>query len=315
MWLALVTLILLQFRWSSQLGDALEQRLNTSLATAAQSFRANFQADLNILCRATQSGSPVPQSPLPYCFHRVDPLLNQITLFNPSTNRYDPAPAPSNWFELRDELATNIEDLSTASSRRWFNRPWLAASALPAFYRATASSLRLDEVTSFNRLSGFDILLLDLPELSSRYFLEASTRAFAPGIIEFRVTVSFGKAEVFDSAPNSGASSTPQSIDLLDNNPSTLIRPDSGVSPWQLNAQHRPGSLEAAVNSLRLRNLATGLGVCFVLLVASLFLHRMLRRSQQLTQLQAEFVAGFSHELRTPITAICMLAGNGSLMI
>ncbi|MBM3761324.1 MAG: HAMP domain-containing histidine kinase [Acidobacteria bacterium] len=310
MWLAVVALILLQFQWSSQLGDALEQRLNTSLATAAESFRANFQADLNSLCRAIQSGSPAPQSPLPYRLYRVDATLNQITLLNTATELYEPAPPPTNWAELRDELAANIEDLSTASQRRWFNRPWLASSFLPAFYRATASTQPLDEDTSLNRLSGFDIILLDLPTLSARYFLDASSRAFAPGLIESRVTVSFGKMQVFDSAPNSGTSSTPQTIDLLESNQRTLIRPESGISPWQLKAQPRPGALEAAVNSLRLRNLATGLAVCFVLLAASLFLHRMLRRSQQLTQLQTEFVAGFSHELRTPITAICMLAGN-----
>jgi two-component system, OmpR family, sensor histidine kinase SenX3 len=181
---------------------------------------------------------------------------------------------------------------------------------VPAFFRATATSLPLDEVTSLNRLAGFDIVVLDLPDLSSRYFLDANNRAFAPGIIESRVTVLFGDTQVFDSAPSGNPSSTQRTIDLLDSGQKTIIRPVSDSSPWRLSAQHRPGSLDSAVNSLRLRNLATGLAVCFVLLAASLFLYRMLRRSQQLTQLQTEFVAGFSHELRTPITAICMLSGN-----
>ena len=86
-------------------------------------------------------------------------------------------------------------------------------------------------------------------------------------------------------------------------------------SPSQLRLALGPGSLDAALNSLRLRNLATCLGVCLVLAAGIAFLILTIRRSQQLAKLQSDFVAGFSHELRTPITAVCMHAENLSDVI
>lgn len=70
------------------------------------------------------------------------------------------------------------------------------------------------------------------------------------------------------------------------------------------------GTLDAAVDTLRYRNLATGLGVALVLCGGILFLLLAARRAERLRQAQTNFVAAFSHELRTPLTAISILAGN-----
>jgi signal transduction histidine kinase len=79
---------------------------------------------------------------------------------------------------------------------------------------------------------------------------------------------------------------------------------------WQLIAEHRSGSVEAAVSELRRRNLALAFGVLTVLAGAMTTLIVSTQRASRLAQLQMDFVAGVSHELRTPLTVICSAAEN-----
>lgn len=310
MWAALVVLIVLQFRWSAELGAAYEQRLTTSLAASADNFRASFQSDLSSLCRAVQNAPTTPPpSPLPYQLYTTDAMLETAQRFNPDTNRWDPVPWPSAWAGLREEMNSSAEDLALASSRRWFNRPWLASAAMPVLFRALSTAETIDEDPSLPRFQGFLVVVLDLPQMSSRYFPLANDRTFAASAIESRVRVTHLDTLVFDSNPDASAkASSAVQLDMLAGR--SNLRPAGDASPWRLSAEHRPGSLDAAVSSLRIRNLATGLAVCLVLLAGIAFLILNARKAEQLSRLQTDFVAGFSHELRTPITAICMLSGN-----
>jgi signal transduction histidine kinase len=79
---------------------------------------------------------------------------------------------------------------------------------------------------------------------------------------------------------------------------------------WQLVAEHRAGSVEAAVTGFRHRNLALGFGVLAVLAGAMTTLIVSTQRASRLAQLQMDFVAGVSHELRTPLTVISSAAEN-----
>lgn len=79
---------------------------------------------------------------------------------------------------------------------------------------------------------------------------------------------------------------------------------------WQLLVKHRAGSLDAAVGSVRRRNLAISFGILLLLGVSVGFIVLSSRRSQHLAAQQMEFVAGVSHELRTPLAVICSAAEN-----
>jgi two-component system, OmpR family, sensor histidine kinase SenX3 len=79
---------------------------------------------------------------------------------------------------------------------------------------------------------------------------------------------------------------------------------------WQLVIQHRAGSLEAAVATVRRRNLAISFGVLLLLGVSVGLIVISSRRAQHLAEKQIEFVAGVSHELRTPLSVICSAAEN-----
>jgi signal transduction histidine kinase len=75
-------------------------------------------------------------------------------------------------------------------------------------------------------------------------------------------------------------------------------------SRWRLLVQHESGSLEAAVATVRRRNLAISFGVLALLSISVALLTVTSRRAHRLARQQMEFVAGISHELRTPVAVI-----------
>ena len=84
----------------------------------------------------------------------------------------------------------------------------------------------------------------------------------------------------------------------------------AGAAYWKLMVKHPSGSLEAAVNSARRRNLMVSSSVLALLGVSVGFLVLSTRRAQSLAQQQMEFVAAVSHELRTPLAVIRSAADN-----
>jgi signal transduction histidine kinase len=90
----------------------------------------------------------------------------------------------------------------------------------------------------------------------------------------------------------------------------TRFSTHSVPSYWKLMVAHPAGSLEAAVNSQRRRNLAVSSGVLGLLGVSMGLLVLSTRRAQRLARQQMEFVATVSHELRTPLAVIRSAAEN-----
>jgi signal transduction histidine kinase len=73
---------------------------------------------------------------------------------------------------------------------------------------------------------------------------------------------------------------------------------------WRLVAKRRDGSLEQAVAAVQHRNLGISLGILTLLAVTSGLMVVATQRAQRLARQQIEFVAGVTHELHTPLTAI-----------
>jgi signal transduction histidine kinase len=73
---------------------------------------------------------------------------------------------------------------------------------------------------------------------------------------------------------------------------------------WRLVVKHRDGSLEEAVAAIRRRNLGISLGILALLAATAGLLMVTTQRAQRLARQQIEFVAGVTHELHTPLTAI-----------
>lgn len=79
---------------------------------------------------------------------------------------------------------------------------------------------------------------------------------------------------------------------------------------WQLVVQSHAGSLAALVQRTRIRNLAVSAAILLMLVATVALLLRSSRQAQRLAELQMNFVAGISHEFRTPLTVIRTAAFN-----
>jgi signal transduction histidine kinase len=73
---------------------------------------------------------------------------------------------------------------------------------------------------------------------------------------------------------------------------------------WQVLLKHRAGSLEAAVERVRRRNLLMSFGMLALLAVSMGLVLVSARRAERLAAQQMDFVATVSHELRTPLAVI-----------
>ena len=91
---------------------------------------------------------------------------------------------------------------------------------------------------------------------------------------------------------------------------STPFLVGDGGAPWRLAVRHKAGSVAAAVETLRWRNLAVSFVILMVLGAGMVTIVRNTQRAQHLAELQMEFVAGVSHELRTPLAVISSAAEN-----
>jgi len=87
-----------------------------------------------------------------------------------------------------------------------------------------------------------------------------------------------------------------------------IIAPET--PQWRLVVKHRLGSVDAAVENLRSRNLGIGLGILCVLAAAVGLVLVAASRARSLARAQLEFAAAVSHELRTPLAVIRAAAYN-----
>jgi signal transduction histidine kinase len=89
-----------------------------------------------------------------------------------------------------------------------------------------------------------------------------------------------------------------------------LFRFSPEQSAWEVVVKHHRGSVEAVVSSLRRRNLMVSFGVLVLLAVTMALIVTASQRASRLARMQLDFVAGVSHEVRTPLAAISSAAEN-----
>jgi signal transduction histidine kinase len=136
--------------------------------------------------------------------------------------------------------------------------------------------------------------------------------AFLPSFVSRRVR------EVQDVA---GASSSPESrgkklsVRVLESRTSEVamrrvMSTETRPGGLQLVVTHVAGSLDAAVGQARRRSLLVSFGILLLLAGSVALIFVSTHRAQRLARRQVEFVAGVTHELRTPLAVICSAGEN-----
>lgn len=145
-----------------------------------------------------------------------------------------------------------------------------------------------------------------MSELTRRYFGES---AASDAVV--RVESTAAHARVFESGAW-GGSAADASVQLF-RVPGMFGSPESQGAPqgyWTLLVRRREGSAAAVAATVRSRNLVVSGGVLALMAVALALLMITIRRQRRLTQQQMEFVAGISHELRTPVAVLSSAGEN-----
>jgi len=89
-----------------------------------------------------------------------------------------------------------------------------------------------------------------------------------------------------------------------------LELPETKTGGRQLVVTHVAGSLDAAVGQARRRSLLVSFGILLLLGGSIALIFVSTDRAQRLARRQVEFVAGVTHELRTPLAVICSAGEN-----
>lgn len=172
------------------------------------------------------------------------------------------------------------------------------------------------------RPAGFLLVKLDRRAIESALLGEVAARHFAGGEYLIRVIDRREPRRIlWEKDPGSSAPFDKPDASMA------VFQPPEGGPPWRRRAgperaegpaagawlvetKHRLGSLDAAVDEVHLRNQLLGGGMLLLTGAAMAVLVVSARRARRLAGLQMEFVAGVSHELKTPLAVISSAAEN-----
>lgn len=154
----------------------------------------------------------------------------------------------------------------------------------------------------------FFSLRLDLaPQVAARTWLAQSVGSFSAPVATLRRGQTTGPAV---GGSMVGGAAVSIFVESRGSSTNDVIKFNAISAAWQLRLQHTAGSLDAAVEAARLRNLWLSFGILTVLAAGVGLIVVNAQRSQRLAAQQMDFVATVSHELRTPLTVIRSAAQN-----
>jgi signal transduction histidine kinase len=345
----LPVLAFMQYRWVGQVSEGERAVMQRNLETAAEQFKTAFDGELRQLGNLQASTTVARDGSSQNYSLRYNTWLNtadhpqivadiylvdaesghlRLRRFNGTTHAFD----PSLWPESIDRLRPAFEKAYAASEAQRAPERGLFASAddsliistLQNFEGAVRPGSPIPRPTPL--IFGYTVIQLDesylrgqmIPALVEKHFIGAGGDAYRVAV----VAGSDSNRVLYRSSPEATiqASRADASVQLYQpfrpfgRNPggrgpggSTSEEPPGR---WHLVVQHQSGSLDAAVGTIRRRNLAISSGILLLLTFAVVMLTATSRRAEKLAQQQMEFVAGVSHELRTPVAVVRSAAEN-----
>jgi len=273
----------------------------------------------------------------------------RLRRFDPVAHAFEPVAWPEAMERWRPELERQLRDFNTGVSpdRRgaFADDESLIISPLRNLIGTAGSGGR---PTSITPVFGFTIIQLDvrymqeqiLPALARRFFIHQDGDSYRVAVLSVATpsrvlyksdpsapvdAASADATEIFfglrgggqrfffarGGGPGGRLGVTQSPNDERRLPPAEPRAPrDEELGRWRLLVQHASGSLEAAVANVRWRNLGLSFGMLLLLSVSVALLAAASRRAHRLAEQQMEFVAGVTHELRTPVAVIRSAAEN-----
>lgn len=339
-----LTLGILQYKWTGEIGQVEQARMEGALDTSVKNFNQEFSYDFDRLCESFEINPPVSGA-------IESRVLSQYSTWIKTTSRSGFVSGIYLWklggrqrevFESLDldnrkfaetawpdRLAPLREFSSVKSSgmpyeiaeRDAVSYPWTFFEQTPALIRPffeNSSVSRSADATArpagllIIELNGSFLRRVYLPELADRHFgqldFETAVRSAGPPYQPlYTSTTDFPIATV---APDAQVNLFDSVSEEARRRGHPIVQSSDPKRQWQLVAQHPSGSLGAAVGSFRVRNLAISLGLLSVLAGSLVLVFSVARRAERFAKLQMEFVAGVSHELCTPLAVISSAVEN-----
>jgi len=283
-----------QYRWTGELSEAERQQMGAGLATQLELMARGFDRDVR---EATET--LVPREEKEYLrrtgrfplFSRIavatpEKGVVRLELLDPATGEKTPMSWPAEWDAFRREILRRVEE--------GYGPPRVERDSL------------LWESPQFRDGEEVAWYLFELDEryLRETYWPEVARKYL--GEKDFDVSVTVGeRGKTLYGQAMTGADATTRTL-----RPGRKKGGPEGGGRWRISARHRAGSLDAAVQVSRWRNLTIAGLLLGLIAAAGWALVRNTSRARRLAEMEFAFVAGVTHEFRTPLTVIRGAAHN-----
>ncbi len=295
---------ILQYRWIGEVGRAARQQIHADLERSAFGFRDDFDEELRATLQPPQGepgrgGPPFATGPSPYIQRAYiaarTPVGFALLQFDPETRGVRGVDWPASLDPVREAL-----EAGTALPAALQMDPSLVVTQLPGGPPPGRGM--------FGPPTRYRITVLDLDAIRQRLLPQLAKRYFGDGSVWAIRVLRAG--QVYFQSANTSFSQPDIEVALLTEpaGRGPLRRANRGVSVLQVRRQG--ASLDEVVAQTQRRDMLISFSGLGLLALSSAFLILATRRSEKLARLRMEFVAGISHELRTPIAVVASAADN-----
>jgi len=331
----LIALAVLQYQWIGQVSEAERHRLQMNVHDSAERFMQDFDGELERLAQMLLGGRPHSGEPATAAEYQ-----SRLSVWR-EASRY---PQMVQYVFLAGDPA--IPPPLRAFAERVLTKP-SAGPPFPIVGGGEVAGLALPRIRNEPDgpiSDGWLIVGLDLAYLRAELLPKMIQRDFGADYVVDIVT--HGGTYIYRSQPQAslayfdmvgalmdlrlgppGRPGLPEGFGPPDGPPPGIrlkgkeFKGKSGVNlrplalglaegAWRIMASYRGGSLETTVEGVRRRNLAVSFGMLLLAAASVALLVLSTRRARSLAQAQMEFVAGVTHELRTPLAVITSASQN-----